>query len=675
MKKKHVILVIILCITMLESFSQQTKTVTTVFELFNLSPAGCDVSNYEAESEMSIENFSNQKKKKEEKGEDLNVIMEKYTSLFKRSNTISEQFEKKPEPIVTFKNGTHSFKKDNKYGLITANGNILMPAQFNTIIQSGETGFVAYKNQLCNYYSNDGNKILNRDYFYIKPTIKQSLIVQTEKGFGLLTKKGKVLIEPGYYQIEEVDKKDQFYYWILKSKHSGFYLSENTKDTIHLNIPPKELNFIDSEYWYRYGNLINIKTKKRVICNRYNIDVLSAKHQLSSIKDSKTKLKYLMKHNGDLVTNQPFVKIQRFRENNLAIAAIKKDNKAVYGVINHKGKWIINPQYYRLQFLNDTMLNATNINDQSGIITVKNKNITAFEYSNIRKINEHYALAIKEENKLVHSDIIDLQNGKKIKENLPYYSISQTTKCDTETFIASVNRQESVLNSKFKTISPASYTRVYYGKNNTFEGTNFLENNKRESQIFNCDGTLQTIKINNKKYDTFYSYEEITPNLHHVLLSTSNGYFINAKAQVIKNNTHWQHIEYSNSKDLFITMGYGGKYGIINSMGETIIPPIFKFISAFDPKTKLAKYNFDKKQKGYITVDGTLLFGTKYEDTELLNYDLFKVKNNDHFGVLNKNGHEIIPVKYSKIWLNGGIIYAQLGKALKQFDLMGTPIN
>ena len=118
-------------------------------------------------------------------------------------------------------------------------------------------------------------------------------------------------------------------------------------------------------------------------------------------------------------------------------------------------------------------------------------------------------------------------------------------------------------------------------------------------------------------------------------------------------------------------MRYGGKYGIINSMGETIIPPIFKFISAFDPKTKLAKYNFDKKQKGYITVDGALLFGTKYEDTELLNYDLFKVKNNDHFGVLNKNGHEIIPVKYSKIWLNGGIIYAQLGKALKQFDLMG----
>ncbi|MBJ2175557.1 WG repeat-containing protein [Aureibaculum sp. A20] len=673
-KTNHLLLVTLLVLNTLNSFSQQTDQVKTIFELFNMAAEGCSLldNNQEdvVESIMMGENVSNKKNEVNEK--DLDLLMKAYTPLFKRNDKVSSKYEKKA-PIVKFENGNQSFKKDGKYGIKNAKGTILIPAEFHTIVQSGENGFVGYENQFCNYYLNDGEKLLRGDYYYIKPTVKNTLIVQTKEGFGVISKNEEVIISPSYYHIKDVFKNEQFYYWVLKSKKIGFYMSENAKDTTFINTTPNEIEFIDSIYWKSYRTIINSKTKRNLFCGKYVVEVVSDKHQLALIRKYSNRLKYLIKFNGDLVNNLPFADIRKFRDNNLAIASIKKERKSFYGLIDKNGEWIIKPIYSRLQFLNDSKLLATDSNKKTGILTIENKTIIAFDYDNVQKINEHYALAVKLDNKLISSDIIDLQNAEIIKSKVPYAIITKAKRCDTEVFIGKRNRTECVLNSDFEKISPADYTRVFYGPNdNLFIGTNFLENNKRQSQVFNCKGKLQTLNIKGKTYDTFYNYEEITPELHHVLLLTGEGYFVSTKGKAIENNTHWQYIEYSNIKDLFITMKYGGKYGIINSLGETIIPPLFKYISTFDSETGLAKYSFDKNRKGYITVDGKLLFGTKYIETGVLDYGNFKVKNNEKWGVVNLNGDEIVPIKYSEIWLNGGLIYVKQGNSVQHFDLLGN---
>lgn len=672
-KSSYFLFIVILTVDIINAYSQSTDTLKTVFQLFNLPSEGCELSKSDpATEELSLMMDPYSVNQNEAIESNLTALIEKYTPLFERDDKISAKFEEPIKPEISFKNGNHSFKQNNKYGLMDVENNIIIPASFHTIKQNGEDGFVAYTDQLCNYYSNDGHKILNEDYYFIKPTVKNSLIVQTKDGYGVITKENKTIITPAYFQIQEVYQKEQFYYWIRESYDHNFYLNEDAKDTIYLNAQPSEFRIIDAIYWEYYGDIINTKTKRNVVCGNYYIEIVSSEHQLARIKDKKTKSKYLMKCNGDLVTNQPFVDISSFKENNLAIASIKEENRILYGLLNPMGEWIIEPQYNRLYFINNTHLAAGNSDKKCGIITINDEVVLPFEYRNIYEISEHYALCVGSES----SDIIDLRSKKILKSDLPYISISKAKRCDFDVFIAKGKKRECVVNDNFEQISPANYTRVFYGPdNNSFVGTDFLENNNRKSQVFDCNGQLKTLNINKKEYSTFYNYEEITPELHHILLASDTGYFVHGKGKLTEDNTHWQNIEYSNVKDLFTTMKYGGTFGIINSMGETVIPPIFEFIGTFDKRTGLARYNFDNKQKGYLTTKGELLFGTKYLETIQLNYGTFKVKKDEKWGVVNRNGDEIVPLNYSKVWLNGGIIHAEHGNSVEYFDIFGNRIN
>jgi hypothetical protein len=122
-------------------------------------------------------------------------------------------------------------------------------------------------------------------------------------------------------------------------------------------------------------------------------------------------------------------------------------------------------------------------------------------------------------------------------------------------------------------------------------------------------------------------------------------------------------------------MIYGGKFGIVNSEGTTVIPPVFEYISPYDPETELATYNFDDKQKGYLTKEGELLFDMLYEDCEWLGKGLFKVKKSNNWGVVNRENKMIIPIENVDIKLNGGIILAGGENAPKKYTLTGERIN
>lgn len=75
-------------------------------------------------------------------------------------------------------------------------------------------------------------------------------------------------------------------------------------------------------------------------------------------------------------------------------AVVSKDEK--YGLINREGKFVIPPQYTELDFLNDSLLRASDEDDQWGIINMRGESIVPFMYDAISDFNENRSLVAKD---------------------------------------------------------------------------------------------------------------------------------------------------------------------------------------------------------------------------------------------------------------------------------------
>jgi hypothetical protein len=682
-QKKQIVLLLVLCLGITAAFGQTPKQPKTIYEFFHLKPGGCKLSGADiidvAMEAISMVEYEEEKPNIEP--EDLNKVMAQYKPLFKRNSETISRYQK-PRKYTTFKNGNFIYAENNLYGLKNMKKEIIIPAKFHTLIPDGDNGFVAFENQFCNYYSNMGQKILKTDYYYIKHTPKNTFIVQTDKGYGVISADNKFIIQPGAENIDAENNNGKLYYWIEKNEDIKYYLSENLRDTFYFG-EKMFVTFIDADYWKSLGRLINVKTKKYLICESdYSIDILNPKYHIASITENKTQQQYLINFNGNLINTKPFKSIYPYYNRNITIAGItmvdekSKSSSDLFGIINLKGAWVVKPQYLRLDFFNDTLIIAQDKTQLYGIISTKNKIIVPFKYNSINKINESIALGVIQQNGEYISDVIHLPDNKIIKSGLPYYNINETELCGNSIFIGQGKKLECALNENFEALIPKGYYRIFYGPDkNSFLGKNFTNGDITESHLFDCKGNIKSFNINGKEYNSFIYYNQLSEDLYHLLINNNTGYFVTSKGKTVFNNSRWQDIEYSNAKDLYMTMIFGGKYGIINSEGETVIPTIFEYISPFDTITGLARYNYDDLQKGFITSDGELLFGTEYLETNELGFGLFQVMKNKSWGVVNQKGEIIVPVEYSSIKLKGGTIWAKTGSKFQVFDIKGNQIG
>ena len=665
------------------SYSQAKvrKPAKTIYEQLHLKPGGCKLSDEGAEMEVVSEMvMPMDETESDQPRSDVSKIMNNCKPNFTRDTILTAKYRKKNSQLPAFENGNYLFNENGMYGLKNKAGQIILPANFYAVIPDGNKGFVAFENQFCNYYSTTGTKLLKQGYYFVKRTPKNTFIVQTESGFGVIGADNRFIVSPGYQSVDFVTIGGSMYYWLQKSNDRGFYLSENTKDTISVN-DRSSVRYIDNEYWELFGRLINVKTKRYVICEPSYCEVVSVKYHLASITDNGTRKHYLIDFKGNLLTDQPFGNIGYFKDRNIAVATVNAEESTFhrssgdYGVIDSKGRWVIKPVYSGLEFVNDTMLIAKDKNGLYGVISFRNREMVPFKYNMISKVNDSLILAVVGANDY-NSDLIQIQQLKTVKSNLPYRRLDMVDKCSSYTFIAEKRHEECLLNEKYEPVGPSCYERVFYGPDrNSFIGTNFKQDGGvSDSHFFDCSGNVRTFKINGENYSAFDSYTQVSPNLYHILLTPDKGYFVTSNGKVTENNSHWQNIEYSNAKDLFVTMIYGGKYGIINGEGETVVPPVFEYISPFDSISGLARYDFDNYQKGYITTGGELLFGTTYQETKFLGLGLFKVKKGNYWGVVNRKGDIIVPVNYTDIKLNGGLLLAGSGGSVV-YDLLGKRMD
>lgn len=101
----------------------------------------------------------------------------------------------------------------------------------------------------------------------------------------------------------------------------------------------------------------------------------------------------------------------------------------------------------------------------------------------------------------------------------------------------------------------------------------------------------------------------------------------------------------------------GGKYGVINTKGEVVLPVEYEEIQNFG---ELDRTRWRVKKNGlygFINEKAKVIIPLQYTDAHFFYSGLAPVQKYGKWGVINKKGHEIVPLKYDKveIWAKDSI--------------------
>lgn len=301
-------------------------------------------------------------------------------------------------------------------------------------------------------------------------------------------------------------------------------------------------------------------------------------------------------------------------------------NSKKYGVINFDGTVIFQPNIY----------------DEISFINFDNKYYNAFKYSN--------------------------SNYKKFCNNL---------------FITYVNKKESkqinLINSKKETIA------TFEIKNN--ESWNFCAYNN--GILIKSRDSIKQYNIKTKKIDVRIKASQVDENCDfgYTLISNLDNNKINIKKYtnsglfildtIIDSNKRYScRLDYEN-----YILKKNNKYGTINSKGNTGIPYIYDLLESKNGQLFIAKKD---NLYGVVDAENQIILDRKYQEikwkdfknpysdyTNRILINLFAVKENNKWGLINLNTKTILPTKFDSVEVQYNNIIAKKDSLVSVFDYNG----
>jgi hypothetical protein len=320
-----------------------------------------------------------------------------------------------------------------------------------------------------------------------------------------------------------------------------------------------------------------------------------------------------------------------------------------YGVINSKGKWLIEPKFDSINNFYNGFAD-TYKNGKHGLINTEGKLVIDYKYDFIGSVENDRAL-VKTDN---HYNFADLEG------NL----ISKTPLSDAEDFseeLASVQFNE---NGKWGYLDINGNLKI----DTLFSLAYEFKNGIAEVEIETTDTT--TVNSN---------YILLEPKFYHCKIDKS-GNIIDTIKYVIKKR-RFPLIGSANTNTLgklnsrgdtimkkkYRSFGYpqgkymwfntGEKYGLADTIGNILIKPIYDELTYFSNNgLAVAKRN---GKYGFINNVGEVVIDFIFEDAKGFKYDLAPVKINGKWGFINSKGNFKIKPKYENIIGHFGNIYGK----------------
>lgn len=467
-------------------------------------------------------------------------------------------------------------EENNKYGVINADGNVIIDAKYSAlqIPDPRRDVFITYESEDSNgkaINSNSKNLLENfQDVEAIEisqlssyvPYEKNILKYKENNMYGLVDFEGKKITNPIYEEISSIDYKEGY----LKVKQNGSYGVINARGEKIIN---SEYDNVTTDGYYNENTLYQkagfiLKTKtddgyrygyanqngKIVLDSTYN-----SLERINEQEDDKNVYLIssvngrfgLIKNNKQIIEND-YSEIEFDRESNLLI--LNKNNAK--GIANLDGKMLVPIDYDNI-LIGGTYISAYKENQRLVFDYSGNKIETRFTSYN--KVDDNHAVIIDENN---NYNIVDKNNNKLLRGEYVY--IEHFSK---DLYIATQGNRTGLISSSERILISMKYSTMQ-----KIEGTNLLQATTPDDgrvDLINENGEITT-GINNAKITKKDNYLVMTSN-------NERKYFdMNGK------EITYQKIEPNNK--LYASYK-NGKWGFVDANQKVIVDYKYEFVTEF----------------------------------------------------------------------------------------------
>lgn len=499
-------------------------------------------------------------------------------------------------------------KKEDKYGVINKDGNVLIEPQYAAVKIPNPTKEVFIctdslkQNEKLWKAVNSKNDPILTEYSEVEAIeINQSTstipyektVLKYKEGnlYGLIDFEGKKVLDAKYEEIVNLDYKEGY----LKVKKDGLYGITNIKGR---EIIKNEYENINSDGYYnkesKYQNAGFVLRSKTDDGYRFGYANKDGKIELDTIyneinriteieneKDvyliSSTNGRYGLIKNGKNVIENEYLNMLYDKNSNLLVV----DKGQAQGVLNLEGKEIIPIDYNEITIGGDYIKadkgNSTIIFDSQG-------NQINTDVVNHMKANDNYSITIDKQGVY---NIVDNSNKKMLNSTYMYIEYY-----DNDLFIATKNGKAGIITPNENIKVPFQYGTIQKIKDLNLLKATITENG--EIDLINSNGEIikgleqaqmektdKYIKIYSKNGLKYYdlegketSYQALYPN-NSIYASCKNGKwgFVNASGQTVVSFVYDMVTEENNGVAGILS---NNLWGVIDNTGKVILEPVYK---------------------------------------------------------------------------------------------------
>lgn len=508
--------------------------------------------------------------------------------------------------------------KDNKYGVINKEGQVIVNPEYDEIKIPNPTKdiFICVtdaNNDISKAIDSNGNVLWTEfnsvDAISIKAITSlvpyEKNVLKYKKGslYGLMDISGDKITDAIYEDISNIEYKEGY----LKVKKEGQYGAINIKGKEILKIEYDNIlsdGYYDEETKYSgAGFILRTKTDDGYRFGYAKADgkiilepIYNEVNRITEIENPKDIYlitsqngRYGLVKNKKQIIENDYTEIGFDKTNNLLV--VQKND--FYGVYDLAGKSIIPIDYDSIAIAGE-YIDASKA-DQTIIFDAKGNNIDTDILSK-EKVSDKYSIVIDKEN---NYNIIDSNGNKLLKEKYSYIEFF-----NNDLFIATKNSNAGIINANGNVVIPLEYSTM-----KKIIGTNCLEATMVESNkiaIVSSEGKIgegiekaisslednyvKVISDTDVKYYTLdgkeTSYKELCPNNEIYAIKQNGKWGFKDKTDKVIVECKYDLVTEQNGG--FVGIKQDGKWGILDTKGNTIKEP--SYILSWNDVSFLGEY-------------------------------------------------------------------------------------
>ena len=549
-------------------------------------------------------------------------LKEENLNTTNKSSEIEKQSSQKTYTVINGKNyelisdnkNAFIIKENEKYGLITPDGKILLKSEYDNIIYLSTDIFrIEIKEKVGLYIF---NLFLSKIEYDNVEYIENYIYTTIENKMGLLNNEGKKLLDCEYEKIQNINN---FLFIVTKDNELGLVdqtgkkILSNSYDSIDLI----ENNLIKVGMNGLYG--LFSTTGEEILKIEYEFIFIQPSGNIVISKNGKSEL---LNSNGKIISKKKFDTIGEFYDD---FVYFKEENK--YGLLDKEGNIF-------LKAIFSYPIYVSKLNESIYILKLD----TEDNYSREGNQNLQFGLVDKNGNILLNPNYNELY----FEENKDNKILFREERNDKS--------KVGMINLLNNSIIPPYYDEIQSLYKDTYKLINY-----ETRYVYGRDEEFHSIKIadiskNPVKYigdTTFSMIIPVLDNYFYVCQDSGCG-IMNLDGKYLL-DPKYSNIKFSiKNLDIFAVQK-NEKWGFVNTEGSYIVYPRFDDVRSFSDKKIPVSYN---EKWGCINKKGEVTLRLKYSEVGKESNQYYEVSYDSKWGVADSTGKEIIEVKNEKVALD-----------------------